>query len=266
MDKIQKYEFVKKAKEYLDEKKITDLFKNLTKQLLIHRPDSPIDFLIDRLQKLEPIRVFIVGPPGSISKMLARRITKEADFTTISAGEIMKKEASKLSEEERQSRDEIDTHRVVCDNNLSYIIKNHILKNENENKNWILEGFPKTKTQALSLQRIGIIPDIFVLLDVERGVSLDKIRKNLVDNNTSLIGEDLDNAAEVILSEYELQIEGVKESYNKFINHFHVNKPMDEMEADLLQMVRNKVENPMIPPGIVLPEKIIDEEEIEDEH
>ena len=30
---------------------------------------------------------------------------------------------------------------------------------ENEKKNWIIEGFPRTKIQALSLSKLGIIPD-----------------------------------------------------------------------------------------------------------
>ena len=112
MDKIQKYEFVKKSKELIEEKKVIDLFRNLTKQLLIHRPDSPIDFLIEKIQKKEPIRVFISGPPGSIAKMLARRINKEAEFTTISAGDIIRKEAAKNIDSGKQKA-EIDNYRIV---------------------------------------------------------------------------------------------------------------------------------------------------------
>jgi adenylate kinase len=98
MDKNQKYEFVKKVEEYLEEKKVLDLFQGLTKQLLIHRPDSPLDFLIERIGKKEPIRIFIVGPPGSIAKNLARRVSKDLGFTSISVGEILKKEAAKSND------------------------------------------------------------------------------------------------------------------------------------------------------------------------
>ena len=51
MDKNQKYEFVKQTEDYLEENKVLDLFQSLTKQLIIHRPDSPIDFLIERIGK-----------------------------------------------------------------------------------------------------------------------------------------------------------------------------------------------------------------------
>ncbi|CAI2377594.1 unnamed protein product [Moneuplotes crassus] len=255
MDKIQKYEFVKKSREYLDEKKVTALFKNLTKQLLIHRPDSPIDFLINRISKKEPIRVFLIGAPGSIAKMLARRISKEVEFTTISAGELMKKESNR-SINPAEVKEEIDQFRVVCDSNLPSIIKNNILKCESEGKNWILEGFPRTKTQVLNLQRIGIIPDIIVFLEVEREASFEKIKRNITDSDSTITGDEIDVAAEKILQEYELQLAQVRESYSKFVNVFPKTKPMDEMEKDLLEMVKLKADDPLLPPGI----KIIKEE------
>lgn len=37
---------------------------------------------------------------------------------------------------------------------------------ENEKKSYIFEGFPKTRVQALALQREGIIPDGFIILDM----------------------------------------------------------------------------------------------------
>lgn len=265
MDKIQKYEFVKKSREYLEERKITDLFKNLTKQLIIHRPDSPIDFLIDRIQKKEPIRVFIVGPPGSKAKLLARRLSKDIDFTTISAGELLRKESSRLNETPPVA-DDIDQFRIVNDKNLSHLVKYHILKNENEGKNWILEGYPKTKSQVLNLQRIGIIPDVIVLLEEDRVVSLDKIKRNISEANPSPPDESKEDGeenseekqtevAEQILSEYDLQIAQVKDSYSKFLNIFSATKPMDEMEKDLMQMVKKKVDNPLLPPGITIERK-----------
>ena len=45
------------------------------------------------------------------------------------------------------------------------IVKKEIERSEDEKKSWILEGFPRTRVQALSLQRLGIIPDNFIILD-----------------------------------------------------------------------------------------------------
>ncbi len=50
--------------------------------------------------------------------------------------------------------------------------------------------------QALALQKIGVIPDKFILLDVKKSMSITKVRNNMMANNTSLYGPDLEEVAE----------------------------------------------------------------------
>jgi adenylate kinase len=126
------------------------------------------------------------------------------------------------------------------------------MKYENEHKNWILEGFPRTKNQALNLQRIGIIPDKFILLNVEHDASVERIKKVMIDEGTTLIGSDLDDASESAMHEYDLHIKGVKDSYSKFIYEVDVNKTLEDMEQDLLKMVKIKINDPMRPPRIII--------------
>lgn len=274
MDKNQKYEFVKKCHDYLEEKRVYDLFQNLTRQLLIHRPESPIDFLIERIGKREPVRVFIVGPPGSMAKTLSKRISKDLGFNIISVGEIIRKEATKNNDIAAQILEAKKDYRFVSDDIITYIVKNYILKNENEFQNWILEGFPRTKNQALSLQRIGIIPDKFILLNVSRETSIERIKKVMIDEGTTLIGSDLEDAAQTSMDEYDLHIKGVRESYKQFLYeteiidgsgpsipssnassfvNLNVNvMSQEEIEQDLLKMIKTKLHEPMRPPRIII--------------
>jgi adenylate kinase len=48
------------------------------------------------------------------------------------------------------------------------LIKKQITQLEKDGTSWILEGFPRTKAQALSLQRMGIIPDKFIHLSTNK--------------------------------------------------------------------------------------------------
>ena len=122
-----KHSFIRKVEEYLEEKKVLDLFQSLTKQLLIHRPDNPLDFLIDKIGKKEPIRVFIVGPPGSMAKNLWRRLWKDLGFTSISVGDIIRRESTKSTDIGVKIAEWLKNYRYIPDDLVIYIIKNYIL-------------------------------------------------------------------------------------------------------------------------------------------
>lgn len=53
MDKTQKYEFTQSIEEYLEENQVYDLFENLLQQLLVKKPERPIDFLLEKISNPE---------------------------------------------------------------------------------------------------------------------------------------------------------------------------------------------------------------------
>jgi len=61
---------------------------NLQKQLLIHRPENPIDFLIKRIGKKDPLRIFIVGPPGSNAKAISQQVQQEFGYDLVNVGTV----------------------------------------------------------------------------------------------------------------------------------------------------------------------------------
>ena len=53
---------------------------------------------------------------------------------------------------------------IVPDDIVIEIIKKKIITCEKECRHWIVEGFPRTKVQALSLEHLGVIPDKIIML------------------------------------------------------------------------------------------------------
>ena len=64
MDKSQKHEYIDGIEEYLEDYKVYDYFYELMKDLIIHRPKNPVDFLIERISKSDCFRSVFIGPPG----------------------------------------------------------------------------------------------------------------------------------------------------------------------------------------------------------
>lgn len=53
MDKVSKFEYQQNIEHYLEDKQVFELMEALLKQLIVHRPEKPLDYLIDKLQKTE---------------------------------------------------------------------------------------------------------------------------------------------------------------------------------------------------------------------
>lgn len=49
MDKLQKHDYMNFIEQYLEENQVYELFEDILKQLLVVRPDKPLDFIIDTL-------------------------------------------------------------------------------------------------------------------------------------------------------------------------------------------------------------------------
>ena len=68
---------------------------------------------------------------------------------------------------------------IVDDNIVIDLVKAEIQGCETNGESWILQGFPRTKVQALALQRSGHIPDKIILLNIDQAVSLERMRSKL---------------------------------------------------------------------------------------
>ena len=141
------------------------------------------------------------------------------------------------------------------DNIVIDLLKKQIMVYEKENKSWIIEGFPRTKVQALSLQKIGVIPDKFILLDIKKATSVTKIKNNLLQSNTTLYGPELDDVANQAMEEYELHIKGVKSAFKGFIYDYNaIDKAQNDVANDLARMLRIRFRSnaPRRPPRVIL--------------
>ena len=77
-------------------------------------------------------------------------------------------------------------HWFVDDKLVIDEVKSRISHGTDDDTSFIVEGFPKNRVQALSLQKIGIVPDKFIMLNVSDAVSLEKITENLIQQGTLL--------------------------------------------------------------------------------
>lgn len=274
MDKEQKTEYTEGIEEYLEEHKVYDYFYELMKDLIVHRPKNPVDYLIDRISKSDCFRSVIIGPPGfsrlGLGRLVAGKIgwkylnmsdwiSKEKDVEKerpslhVKANKEKSKEAKVYSNfglyKEYIDQDHIDVkdvRRKVLVNDPSTDIENskvfddiyseinedngfisdklaiQIFKKrakEYEHNSWILEGFPKTKIQALALGESKNVPDKIFILKYSDDVAIEHICQTLKERyGDAITSEQITETANRIITEYHLHIQGVQELFQNIIH------------------------------------------------
>ena len=106
-------------------------------------------------------RLIIVGPPGSkrkeIALSLGEYLSEEGEnqnpFVCISVGDLLRKEIQKKSEFGKQIVESRKTYSYVKDEIVIDLLKHHLdqMEKEQPGASWIIEGFPRTRLQAIAL-------------------------------------------------------------------------------------------------------------------
>lgn len=165
-----------------------------------------------------------MGPPGSkrkeIALSLGEYLSEEAlaasggesgsqqPFVCISVGDLLRKEIQKKSEFGKLIVESRKNYSYVKDEIVIELVKMQIEQLEKEGNGstgWIIEGFPRTRLQAIA-QKMSVVPDKFILLDVAENISIDKVKRNLKsdDEIIQFQEEDIEQFSVNALTEYRL--------------------------------------------------------------
>ncbi len=95
-----------------------------------------------------------MGPPGSKRKEIALSFSEymydTIQLVCISVGDLLNKEITKKSEHGKLIVESRKTYSYVKDEIVTELVLNHIKTLEKEGKSWIIEGYPRTRSQALA--------------------------------------------------------------------------------------------------------------------
>ena len=282
MDRAEKLEYEQGIEQYFDENKVYDLFEKLFKELVINKPENPIDYLIERLGREETKRIFITGYPGTEHYNVSQSIAESLGYKCFDVNHLLEKEISKKLENAHQIEKNYNTNTLVDDDIVIELVREQLIKYEEENVSYIVDGFPKNRTQAIFLQSIGLLPDNVIILTASRekaeeGV-FNKLRgkypntqvteggekseennespKNTEPDPNSKSDEQIKELAKNSVDESELNIRAVEDVFQGFFCELPVdqfesqNEVVDELSK--LLKFKEKTNAARKPPKIVL--------------
>ncbi|MBA0659831.1 hypothetical protein Gotri_010922, partial [Gossypium trilobum] len=137
--------------------------------------------------KAEPLKVIISGAPASGKGTQCELITQKYGLVHIAAGDLLRAEVAAASENGKLAKEYMEKGELVPNEIVVMMVKERLLQPDSQQRGWLLDGYPRSSSQAAALEDYGIRPDVFILLDVSEDILVERVVGRRLDPLTGKI-------------------------------------------------------------------------------
>uniref|UniRef100_A0A803M510 adenylate kinase n=1 Tax=Chenopodium quinoa TaxID=63459 RepID=A0A803M510_CHEQI len=134
-----------------------------------------------------PLRIMISGAPASGKGTQCELITDKYGLVHIAAGDLLRAEISSGSENGKRAKEYMDKGQLVPDEIVVMMVKDRLMQPDSQEKGWLLDGYPRSLSQAIALKDFGFQPDLFILLEVPEELLVERVVGRRLDPVTGKI-------------------------------------------------------------------------------
>ena len=131
------------------------------------------------------MKIILFGPPGAGKGTQAKYLIERYGIVQISTGDMLRDAVIKGSEIGKEVKSIMEKGELVSDEIIMSLISDRIMQKDCK-KGFILDGFPRTLEQAISLDKIledkSLHIDHVIQIDVEESLLLNRINKRASEN------------------------------------------------------------------------------------
>ena len=133
------------------------------------------------------VKFLIVGPPGGGKGTLCDQIVKDYGLLHVSGGDMLRDEVRRKTPLGLKVDAIMKSGQLVPDEVMVALIINRISQDDAKKKGVLLDGFPRTLTQAQAITKAGINFDAMIVLDVSDDVLMERSAGRRLDPTTGEI-------------------------------------------------------------------------------
>lgn len=139
------------------------------------------------VQTEEPLHVMISGAPASGKGTQCHLITNKYGLVHVAAGDLLRAEIETGSENGKRAKEYMEKGQLVPDEIVVMMVRDRLLKPDSAENGWLLDGYPRSLSQATALKELGFKPDIFILLEVSEDTLVERVVGRRLDPVTGKI-------------------------------------------------------------------------------
>nr|GMD79323.1 adenylate kinase, chloroplastic [Ipomoea batatas]GMD80807.1 adenylate kinase, chloroplastic [Ipomoea batatas] len=123
---------------------------------------APGFVVVASADKAEPLRIMISGAPAS-------------------------GKGTQWTENGKRAKEYMEKGQLVPDEVVVMMVKDRLMQPDSQEKGWLLDGYPRSLSQATALKEYGFQPDLFILLEVHEEKLVERVIGRRLDPVTGKI-------------------------------------------------------------------------------
>lgn len=197
--------------------------------------------------------MMISGAPASGKGTQCELIVNKYGLVHISTGDLLRAEVAAGTEIGNKAKEFMNAGRLVPDEIVTAMVAARLSCEDVKQKGWLLDGYPRSLSQAESLEKMQIRPDVYIVLDVHDEILIDRSVGRRLDPVTGKIYHEKffppeteeikarlvtrpDDTEEKVMSRlniYKQNAESVSSSYSNITNKIDGSRPKEEVFKDI---------------------------------
>lgn len=201
------------------------------------------------------LRIMISGAPASGKGTQCELIVQQFNLTHISAGDLLRAEVAAGTEAGKEAQEYMQRGQLVPDTTVVTMVKNKLMEAQH---GWLLDGYPRSLSQAQALEAFDIHPQLFILLEVPDEILVQRVVGRRLDPVTGKIYhllysppetpeiaarltqrmDDTEEKCLLRLKTHKSNVEAVVGAYASVIRTVDGNRPKDQVFSDIKNLIK----------------------------
>lgn len=132
------------------------------------------------------MNLVLLGPPGAGKGFQADLISKRLKIPTISTGDLLRERIKVGDEDSKILANYVNSGELVPDELIGKILKKRVEQADCA-KGFILDGFPRSLSQAKLLEKLEIVVDKVIEIDVDEEIIIARLKNRRICKNCGAV-------------------------------------------------------------------------------